>query len=133
MAKTKEAAPPAAQTAPKPKKQRKWPKRLLLSLIILGLLGFGAYSFLKKRGETRGTAMGSYIEAPAERRNVVNSLSYSGTLEPADSYTVTSLVSGEILNAAFEEGDQVAKDDVLYTIDSSDATTGVQRAENSLA
>ena len=38
-----------------------------------------------------------------ERRSITNSLSASGTLEPADSYTVNTLVSGEILSDTFEQ------------------------------
>ena len=42
-----------------------------------------------------------------ERRSITNSLTASGTLEPADSYTVNTLVSGEILSDTFEKGDEV--------------------------
>ena len=58
-----------------------------------------------------------------ERRSITNSLSSSGTLEPADSYTVNTLVSGEILSDTFEKGDQVEEGQLLYTIDSSNAAS----------
>ncbi len=121
------AAQPAA-----PKKKRKWPKRLVILAVVVALAWLGVHWFLG-RGHRNAAMDSSYMEAPVERRDIVSRLSYSGTLEPADSYTVTSLVSGEILGADFEEGDIVAKDDVLYTIDDSDAATGVERAENSLS
>ena len=130
MADSSESA--AVQPAAAPKKKRRWPKRLIILVVIAALVGLGVHHFL---GQSPGknAADSSYIEAPVERRDVVSQLSYSGTLEPADSYTVTSLVSGEILSADFEEGDIVRKDDVLYTLDSSDAAAGVERAENSLS
>ena len=56
-----------------------------------------------------------------ETRDITKSLTGSGTLEPADSYTVNTLVSGEVLSDTFEEGDQVEEGQLLYTLDSSNA------------
>ncbi len=128
MADSKEAA----LQLPQPKKKRKWLKRLIILVIVAGLAA-GGFFYLRGRGSKLAQSMGTYKEAAVERRDVTDELSYSGTLEPADSYTVRSLVSGEILSASFEEGDSVKKDDVLYIVDSADATTSVQRAENSLS
>ena len=46
-------------------------------------------------------------------------------------YSVTTLVSGEVLSDAFEEGDMVEKDQLLYTIDSSDVSTTESQAQTS--
>ena len=70
-----------------------------------------------------------YSQTAPEIRDVTNSLSGYGTLKPAQTYTVTSLVSGKILTADFEEGDTVEMDRVLYTIDSSEAATNVEKAQ----
>ena len=64
-----------------------------------------------------------------EKRSITNALTGSGTLQPADSYTVTTLVSGEVLSDTFEEGDIVEKDQLLYTIDSSDVSTTETQAQ----
>ena len=45
----------------------------------------------------------------------------TATLEPADSYQVTTLISGEIQGAPFEEGDLVEQGTLLYTLDSGNA------------
>ena len=60
-----------------------------------------------------------------ETRDVSNTLSVTGTLNPANTYSVKSLVSGKVLTGSFEEGDIVEEGTVLYTVDSSDATTKV--------
>ena len=56
----------------------------------------------------------------------------TATLQPADSYNVTTLLSGDIVSAPFEEGDLVAKDTLLYTMDSSDAQDSMDRAQISV-
>lgn len=56
------------------------------------------------------------------------SLSSSGTLAALDSYSVTALVSGEVVAADFEEGDQVQEGDVLYRVDTDSVETQISSA-----
>ena len=63
---------------------------------------------------------------------ITASITGSGTLEAANSYSVTTLLEGTILTAEFEEGDQVEEGTVLYTIDSSNASSSLEKAEISL-
>ena len=75
---------------------------------------------------------GSYLVAAATRQDLRVSVSGTATLQPADSYNVTTLISGDIVSDFFEEGDLVAKDTLLYTMDSSDAQDSVDRAQISV-
>ena len=79
-----------------------------------------AAAFMSRAKAKAAKAETTYTTASVEKRSITNSLTGSGTLQPADSYTVTTLVSGEVLSDTFEEGDLVEKDQLLYTIDSSD-------------
>lgn len=63
---------------------------------------------------------GGYNYYTAERRDITTTLTGTASLEPYDSYNITATVTGDIVSAAFEEMDEVSKDDVLYVIDSSD-------------
>ncbi len=74
----------------------------------------------------------TYAETTPVRQDVSNSLCGTGTLNPAKTYTVKSLVDGKILTGGFEEGDKVEEGDVLYTIDSSDASTNLEKASIAL-
>lgn len=74
----------------------------------------------------------TYTSAAVERRDITSSISGSGSLEAANSYSVTSLVEGSILTADFEEGAQVEAGMVLYTVDSSDAASSLEQSEISL-
>lgn len=80
-------------------------------------------------GEKTAENTSTYTFDTAVRTSIIESLSGTGTLEPADKYTVTTLLKGDILTDSFEEGDIVEADQVLYQIDSSDMQTTIERAE----
>ena len=88
----------------------------------------GGVWLLKPKADKPASVDTSYVETAPEQRDLVNALSGTGTLKPANTYNVKSLVSGKVLTCSFEEGDNVEEGDVLYTVDSSDATTKVEQA-----
>ncbi len=65
--------------------------------------------------------------------NITSEISGSGTLKPKDSYTITSLVEGNVTNVFFELGDKVIKDQLLLTIDSQAAYRNIVNASTSIA
>ena len=94
--------------------------------------GGGGWYFLGGSQNTAAAADSAYTTAQVERRTITSTITGSGTLEAADSYSVTTLLEGTILTADFEEGDQVEEGTVLYTIDDSDAANSLEQAQISL-
>ena len=90
------------------------------------------FAFGRTKASAAPAASSAYTTAAVERRNITASITGSGTLEAANSYSVTTLLEGTILTAEFEEGDQVEEGTVLYTIDSSNASSSLEKAEISL-
>ena len=84
-----------------------------------------------KNSAKPAAASAQYVETRPEKRNIVNSYSADGTITAADTYTVKPMVKGTVLTADFEVGDIVSKGDVLYTIDSSDVASSVEKAQSS--
>lgn len=128
-------AQPAEEIPAAPKKRRlrrllKGKKRKCLALLVAAAIVAGILA-ARGFGGQEAAAEASYQTAAVETRNITRSLSSSGTLQPADSYTVSTLVSGEILSDTFEEGDQVEKGQLLYTLDSSGASNSQTQAQNS--
>ena len=74
----------------------------------------------------------NYVQTTPEKRDLSNSLSGTGTLNPANTYNVKSLVAGKVLTSTIEEGDIVEEGTVLYTVDASDATTKAEQASITL-
>ena len=130
--KKKDASAEAAETAEAKsgvsafaKKNWKW----LVPVVVVAAAGA---VFLIGGGNKAASGDVTYAETTPVRQDVSNSLSGTGTLNPANTYTVKSLVDGKILTGGFEEGDKVEEGDVLYTIDSSDASTNLEKASIAL-
>ena len=138
--------PPAAKPAPEEtgrkfsfafwrrpgmKKPGRGKKRWIRLTAVLLVLSGGAFAAFHLLGGQQAEAATTYQESAVEVRSITNSLSSSGTLQPADSYTVNTLVSGEILSDTFEKGDIVEEGQLLYTIDSSNASSSLTQSQNS--
>lgn len=109
-----------------PKKRRKWLKRLVLILAAAGIL------FLLLRPLLFGSpaaSSGQYQPAAVQRQDLTVSVDGSGTMTPIESYQVGALVSGEILEAPFQDGDRVEKGQLLYRIDPGSAATALEQAQ----
>ncbi len=122
-AQTPEAAAAGKGPVPFLKKNWKW----LVSVLCVAVAG-GVF-LLRPQQAKPASVDASYTEAAPERRDVTNTLSGTGTLNPANTYTVKSLVDGKVLTGTIEEGNIVEESNVLYTIDSSDASTNFEKAE----
>ena len=108
------------------KKNWKW----LVPVVCIAALGGW---FVLKPGKAQDTNTDiNYVQVSPSKRDISNTLSGTGTLNPANTYNVKSLVAGKVLSSTIEEGDIVEEGDVLYTVDSSDAATKVEQASIAL-
>jgi len=103
---------------------------IIVLIVIVGIgLKFGLFERFAGKNLLQEESLTTYT---VSRRTITQSLTSSGTLEPNDSYTITPLVSGEILADFFEEGDIVEEDQLLYKVDSSNIESSIKRARNSV-
>ena len=122
---------PAVQPGKKDPKQflkRNWKK----ITAVVCVAAVAAAVLLPKNIKKAVQASTQYMETALERRDITNTFSGSGTISAANTYTVKSLVKGTVLTADFEVGDTIEKGTVLYTIDSSDVATSVEKAQLAL-
>lgn len=113
-----------------PKKKRRWPKVVIAVLVVLAALFF--FVIRPMLGAGKELLAGAYLTGTAQMQEMTVSVSSTGTIQPIDSYNVSGMVTGEVLEAPFEVGDQVEKGDVLYRIDPGSAGTSLQQAQLSV-
>lgn len=94
---------------------------LLLVIIIAIIFLFG------KNGEDPNKIIVN--DVTVSRGDIINSIDGKSTIKPKDSYTVTSSVTGDVIECTFEEGDIVKKDDKMYQIDTSDMDKSLTNAK----
>ncbi len=116
------------ETGWKPFLKHNW-KRITAAACVVAVAGF---FLLPKGGAKPAQTEAEYLTVSPEKRDITNTFSGSGTITAANTYTVKSLVKGTVLTADFEVGDTIEKGTVLYTIDSSDASSSVEKAQLSL-
>ena len=122
---------PAVQPGKKDPKQflkRNWKK----ITAVVCVAAVAAAVLLPQNSKKAVQASTQYMETALERRDITNTFSGSGTISAANTYTVKSLVKGTVLTADFEVGDTIKKGTVLYTIDSPDVATSVEKAQLAL-
>ena len=108
------------------RKNWKW----LVPVVCVAVLG-GWFILRPDRAQEANVDV-NYVQTTPEKRDLSNSLSGTGTLNPANTYNVKSLVAGKVLTSTIEEGDIVEEGTVLYTVDASDATTKAEQASITL-
>ena len=109
------------------KKHLKW--AIPLAVVVVLVIAIA----VRQAGQAQTTEVApEYTQTSVTRRTIAQTLSTTGTLKAANSYTVRTLVEGEILAADFEEGQEVAAGQQLYQIENSDASTSVEQAQINL-
>jgi multidrug efflux system membrane fusion protein len=101
----------------------------------LSFLGLVALACGAKSAETgaRAAAPAPVVVAAVQVRDVPLRLFAVGAVEPFSTVTVRPQVSGVLLQAAFEEGQEVRKGDVLFRIDDRPFVAALHQAQATLA
>lgn len=114
------------------RKKKKRRKKIIIAIVVIILV----FLFAKQKMNAGAQVIdvtNQYLNYEVVQQDITQTITGSGSIEPADSYTVTSLLEGDILKAPFEEGDIVKKDSVLYQIDTSKMQSSIEQSKISLS
>ena len=101
----------------------------IILVVAVALAGFGIYKWRKSKKTGAGLENGTSI---VRSGNLTNSISGSGSVEPIEQRDIVPVVKGEIIEAPFNEGDEVKKGDILYRFEMTAATNAIETAENNV-
>lgn len=120
--------------AEKKRKKRKGKsgRIVIVLIVVLAVLLGGFFLYKKKTTSQKRQGDQSVSTATVKRTDISSELTASSALSPKDTYEVTSLVEGEVIEANFEEGDVVEKGQILYRIDATSMDSDLSSAETSL-
>jgi len=108
------------------KKKAKTKRKIVLASVAVVVIAALGIRFVLNANASGDEITYNYV--PVERRDITVTLSGTGTVSPINQYEVTSLVSGEILDAPFEEGDVLQKGALLYKIDTGNVENNIEKA-----
>ena len=109
-------------------KKKKW---MILAVALIGLIAIIGFLVSRKNGPDLAV-MSQVSDAEVTYGDITTTITGSATIQPKDQYSVTALVTGEVLSCTFEEGDIVEEGDILYQIDSGDVEKSLESAELNL-
>lgn len=85
--------------------------RLIVAILIIGLLGFGAFKIF---GEKKQQVQ--YQTAQAEKATLITSVTASGTISAGSSVDVTTQASGVVTSVSVKDGDKVTQGQTLAEV-----------------
>ena len=80
-------------------------KQMIGAVVVFVVIVAGASFFMQKSRKASGAKVQEQRTVVASVQDITSTLSASGSLEAKNSYNITSLVEGEVVEASFEEGD----------------------------
>ena len=113
-----------------PKKRKKWLKILIALVVVVAAIFFLLIRPMMGAGQQ--IVANLYLSSVAQMQDMTVTVDSTGTVTPIDSYTVSGMVTGDVLEAPFEDGDWVEKGDLLFRIDPGNAETALQQAQLSV-
>ena len=129
-----ETAVPAAPETPKEaekspvskKKRRRLIRRIIALVVVAALIAGGVLYFRRKSGGASSEAGTATVEYGA----ISSVVDGSGLVKAKNSETISLTTAGTVMDVFVEEGQHVEQGDPLFTIDSPNAATEVQKARD---
>ena len=108
------------------KRLKKWQIVVIVLVIVAIIVGIIAGIGARKSKQAMKIVA---VDTKVEKHDITSSITGSAVVNPKDQYSITALVSGDVISANFEQGDMVTEGDILYQIDSSDAQNSIENAD----
>ena len=118
---------------PAGRKKKKKAKRIIaiiVTLAILGGIGFGVWWIVFRE---KAAELGDALTAMIYRGSIQSMVTGGGQAMPKDSATITLSAGGTVQEVFVADGQQVMEGEPLYIIDSSAAVEAVEEAEKTVA
>lgn len=100
---------------------------LLSALVILGIV-----MFVRLKTGRKSEPVEAQTTSEVTRGDIYVTVTGSGTVSPIESYTLSPLITGKILECGYDKGESVEEGAVLYRFEDTEAQAKIKNAENSV-
>lgn len=107
-----------------------WIRRGVLAVVVLTVLGVGAYAYQQRDAKA---AAGAFRTAQVERGDIRVSISATGTLAAISTVDVGSQISGQVTDVLVDFNDRVRRDQIIARIDPSTFQAQIAQGAASVA
>jgi|GEM_PF-282816 len=110
----------------------KKPIKIGICAVLVLAITLGAFGINKLRSAKKAASNATTGTSIVMQGSVVDSITGSGTVEPIEQREIVPLVNGKIIEAPFQEGDEVLENDVLYRFEMTAAENAIKTAQNNV-
>lgn len=110
----------------------KKPVKIAICAILVLAIGLGVFGIRRMHKAKEAVSIAEAGTSIVMQGSVVHSITGSGTVEPIEQREIVPLVNGKIIEAPFEEGDEVKENDVLYRFEMTAAENAIKTAQNNV-
>lgn len=111
--------------------KRRWVKIAVRTVIVL-LLVLAVAAFVRFKLSRRAQPAEVQTTSEVIRGDIYVSVTGSGTVSPIESYTLSPLITGKILECGFDKGESVQEGDILYRFEDTEIQAKIKAAENAV-
>ncbi|HRX02405.1 MAG TPA: efflux RND transporter periplasmic adaptor subunit [Anaerolineae bacterium] len=108
-------------------------RRTAIILVILAVVIGGSLVLYRYTSQAKEPPAPDYETITAEKGNLISTVSATGSIEPEDEVALLFRGASRVAEVLVKEGDQVAVDQVLARLDTTDISLAMAQAETNLA
>ena len=112
--------------------RRRWPWLVAVLLLVAAIVGwwwFGTSKTQEAKGAARGSAPVVVVTTKAEARDVPVRIKANGTVTALQTVDLRAQVTSTVREVHIREGQNVARGDLLFSLDSREADANMRKAE----
>jgi len=122
---------PNTTTVVKPKRKKKISLKVIFLFLILAIGSYIGYRYINTRNQAENQIQ--QRTSIVRRGDITVSISGSGTLSSASTFTALSSVDGTISKIYYKDGDKVEAGSLVMELDSGEALLDIKKLENNIA
>lgn len=122
---------PSTTTIVKPRRKKKTYVKVIFLFLIIAIGGYIGYRYINSKNQAQNQIQ--QRTSMVRRGDIKVSISGSGTLSSASTFTALSSVEGTISRIYYKDGDKIKAGSLIMELDSGEALLDIKKLENNIS